>query len=153
MVEILYVFLASIVLIYLVKKFARSLKLLDIPNDRSSHTVPKPRGAGIGIFLAVVSAFFIFKHSFFLENIYFFIALSIVFLIGVWDDIMGVSPKLKFLFIILAVVLLFVKNNFGIFSLGNWFGVELKLPYFVAMIFTIFAVAGFWMDWQGGCLL
>jgi len=143
MVEILYVFLASIVFIFLVKKFARSLKLLDIPNDRSSHAVPKPRGAGIGIFLAVVTAFFIFRQDFFIENIYFFIALSIVFLIGVWDDIMGVSPKVKFLFIILAIVLLFVKNNLGIFSLGNWFGVELKLPYFIAMIFTIFAVVGF----------
>jgi len=143
MVEILYVFLVSIVLIFLVKMFARVLKLLDIPNDRSSHDAPKPRGAGIGMVLAVVSAFFIFKHSFFIENIYFFIALMIVFLTGVFDDIFGVSPKVKFLFIILAVVLLFLKGDTGIFSLGNWFGVEVKLPYFVAMFFTIFAVVGF----------
>jgi len=143
MVEILYVFLASVVFIYFVMKFAKGLKLLDIPNGRSAHNAPKPRGAGIGIFLAVMSAYLIFKYDFFVENIGFFVALFVVFAAGVWDDIMGVSPKVKFLFIILAVVLLFVKNNLGIFSLGIWFGEEIKLSYFAAMLFTVFAVVGF----------
>ena len=28
---------------------AKSLQLLDLPNDRSSHTLPTPRGGGLAI--------------------------------------------------------------------------------------------------------
>lgn len=35
--------------------FARSRELLDVPNPRSSHTLPTPRGGGLGIVAAVVA--------------------------------------------------------------------------------------------------
>ena len=41
----------------LVRHYALHTNLLDHPNDRSSHTVPTPRGGGVGIvlsFLAII---------------------------------------------------------------------------------------------------
>jgi Fuc2NAc and GlcNAc transferase len=40
----------------MMRKFALSRGLLDTPNDRSSHTVPTPRGGGISIVIAVNTA-------------------------------------------------------------------------------------------------
>lgn len=49
--------LASSVLTYVVLRRARATGTLDIPNERSSHQVPTPRGGGIAIVLAASGAF------------------------------------------------------------------------------------------------
>lgn len=51
------VFIAAFVLTRLLRRYALARSLIDIPNDRSSHSVPTPRGGGIAIvlcFLAVL---------------------------------------------------------------------------------------------------
>ena len=48
-------FVVSFILTGVILKFSLSRKLLDIPNERSSHKVPKPRLGG----LAIVASFFI----------------------------------------------------------------------------------------------
>jgi Fuc2NAc and GlcNAc transferase len=47
---------ASTLLTGLVRKLALSHGVIDVPNERSSHTVPTPRGGGIAIALATVGA-------------------------------------------------------------------------------------------------
>jgi Fuc2NAc and GlcNAc transferase len=42
----------SAVLTGLMRRYALSRQLLDRPNDRSSHTVPTPRGGGVAIVVA-----------------------------------------------------------------------------------------------------
>jgi len=44
-------FVLSLLLTYLVKRIALKRAILDIPNERSSHTVPVPRGGGVAIIL------------------------------------------------------------------------------------------------------
>lgn len=51
------VFLATFILTGLLRRYALARRLLDIPNQRSSHSVPTPRGGGLAIvasFLAVL---------------------------------------------------------------------------------------------------
>ncbi len=45
--------LVSAVVIFLVRAFALRARLLDIPNERSSHTVPIPRLGGVGLVCGV----------------------------------------------------------------------------------------------------
>ena len=40
---------ASFMLTYAIKYIAIKKSLIDIPNDRSSHTIPTPRGGGLAI--------------------------------------------------------------------------------------------------------
>jgi Fuc2NAc and GlcNAc transferase len=47
-------FLASAGLAGLARRYALSRSLLDVPNERSSHTVPTPRGGGLAIALVVL---------------------------------------------------------------------------------------------------
>ena len=50
MIYLLIVLLViSFVSTYLVRQIALKRNLLDIPNERSSHTVPTPRGGGLAI--------------------------------------------------------------------------------------------------------
>lgn len=46
-------FLAALAGVLLVERWARPLGLLDLPNPRSSHRQPRPRGGGLGILLGV----------------------------------------------------------------------------------------------------
>jgi Fuc2NAc and GlcNAc transferase len=52
---LLVCFILSLLLTGIYRKFALKKAILDIPNDRSSHTVPTPRGGG----LAIVVAFYL----------------------------------------------------------------------------------------------
>lgn len=46
---LLVMFLASAVLTFFLRRYALARSLLDIPNERSSHSVPTPRGGGVAI--------------------------------------------------------------------------------------------------------
>jgi len=48
-------FIVSFLLTPLVRRFGHGFRLLDIPNERSSHAVPTPRTGGIAILLGVVA--------------------------------------------------------------------------------------------------
>lgn len=48
-------FLSGLIITYLVRRYALNGALLDIPNIRSSHAVPTPRGGGLAIPIVVVA--------------------------------------------------------------------------------------------------
>jgi Fuc2NAc and GlcNAc transferase len=50
-------FVSAVVLTGAVRRFALSHGMLDVPNDRSSHKVPTPRGGGIAIVAAATLGF------------------------------------------------------------------------------------------------
>ena len=47
----LFAALLSLLLTGWLRRYALARSLMDIPNERSSHTVPTPRGGGEGIVL------------------------------------------------------------------------------------------------------
>jgi UDP-GlcNAc:undecaprenyl-phosphate GlcNAc-1-phosphate transferase len=63
-------------------------------------------------------------------------------LIGFLDDKFDVSPRLKFLFIFLASIVLYM-HDVQINTLGSYFGYDFLLPFWVIFPFTFFAIAGF----------
>jgi len=140
---LLFTFLVTVFFILIIIEYAKNLELIDVPNQRSSHTMPKPRGAGIAMFLSFFFTFVLFDYDFFIKNCTFFLSVFIVFSAGLLDDVKDVPPKLKFLFIIAAVILLFFTTDIKIGSLGVWFGEDLVIPAVFSLFFTIFAVAGY----------
>lgn len=57
-------FLCSFLLTGLYRKIALRKLLLDIPNERSSHRVPTPRGGGISIVVVYICSLIFFHHQF-----------------------------------------------------------------------------------------
>ena len=140
-IENIAIFLLSLILIYVLKTNALKLYLLDSPNERSMHTVDMPRGAGIGIFMAVSLIVFMFHFEYCITYMWTFMAISLVFLAGVRDDIKDISVNLKFMILILSTSMLAV-DHILIDEVGVFFGVDIALGWF-ALPFTIFAVVGF----------
>ena len=141
--SLLFAFFTTIIFIFLIIKFANKLSLIDIPNKRSMHKTIKPRGAGIAFYLSFLLTTLFFNQEFLEQNLFFFIATFLIFLIGIIDDIKGSSPKIKFIFIIIAITLLFFTTNLKITSLQKWFGIDISLAFPISLIFTIFAVTGY----------
>ena len=140
--KLFVVFILSLLLVKIVLIFAHKLDLYDIPNERSHHCNITPSGAGIGFISALFFSFFLFEYSFVVENWYIFLAIFLVFSMGVYDDRNEVSAKLKFLAIFAAVILLWF-NGLTVDTLGSWYGRELVLPSAVALLFSMFALSGF----------
>ncbi len=142
-VDLALVFSLASVFIATIIKFSCRIGMLDIPNNRSSHVAPTPRGGGVAMFLSYMIVLLFFHTGFLIEYIGFYLALITVFAVGVYDDNSGVSPKVKFIAIILASLLIFFISDFRIDTLGVWFGYEINLYWIFALILTIFAVVGF----------
>ncbi len=136
------IFITSFLSIYLLIHYSKKLGLVDVPNERSMHKKVTPRGAGIAFVLSVflVVLFFDFEH--FKIYYYIYLAIGIVFIAGAWDDLKSISPKIKFIFMFLSSLLLYV-NDFAIYSLGTYFGYEIVLPLWFVFPFTFFAIAGY----------
>lgn len=97
----------ALLLTPVVMRFARRVGAMDQPNERKVHKFPVPRLGG----LAIYASFFIsLLISIYLDpalhpfssmhpqrGVMLVISLTIVLIIGIWDDIRSVSPAKKFL--------------------------------------------------------
>ncbi len=135
------IFLLSLLYIKLLVHYAPKLGLVDIPNERSSHTLHTPRGAGIGFFLAVLTVVPFF-HWTLIENwSWVILAITLVFVVGVLDDHRDVSPRAKLIVMVVSTLLIY-QSNLVITDLGTYFGFGIQLGWF-ALPFTLFAVLAF----------
>lgn len=108
------ILLVSIVLTGVIRYYALSNNVLDIPNQRSSHSVPTPRGGGLAIVLAFVTSMgLIFFRIPGKANV--LIALSSTLLvagIGFCDDHAHVPARWRFLVhVFAALVALFFLSG------------------------------------------
>lgn len=85
---------------YLIRHYALAKNLLDIPNQRSSHTVPTPRGGGVAfviIFLLLLPFLFVADVISMSSLIAFLGAGIVVGIAGFLDDKHGVAAKWRLL--------------------------------------------------------
>ena len=109
-------FVVSFILTGVILKFSLSRKLLDIPNERSSHKVPKPRLGG----LAIVASFFIaifvliitgqldFGSSTGLLGVV--AGTGIIVFLGVVDDLRGLGAPVKLALQIVAATVVVLSG-------------------------------------------
>ena len=136
------IFLISCIFIALLVKFASKIGLVDIPNERSMHENVIPRGAGLAFVSSVFITLLLFDFDYLVKYYYVYLAIAIVFIAGLWDDYKDISPKIKFIFIFFASLLLYI-NDIAILSVGYYFGYEFVLPFWFVFPFTFFAMAGY----------
>ena len=101
-------FLASYLLVYLMRIIAPYFDFLDKPNSsRKIHSKPIPTLGGIGIFLSFLLGYMLFAN----ENtlmISILIASFIILLLGIFDDIKPIPAKYKILIhILIASIVVF----------------------------------------------
>lgn len=139
-------FLTAFTLTYLalpvIIRIAREKQLYDVPNERSAHREPTPALGGIGIFGGLVCAVVLWMPAeLFWSLQYVLAALVIIFLIGVKDDLMPLSPTKKFLGQVTASLILVYKANLKISSLYGILGVY-ELPGMFSFVLSIVVIVG-----------
>lgn len=114
MYKYLVPFLAAFVITFLQMpftiKFAKKKGFLDVPKDnRRVHKKPIPVGGGIAMVISVsiLMLFFLPVNKGLIMTL---IASLIIAISGLYDDKKGLSPKLKFIFQILAAVILIIAG-------------------------------------------
>jgi Fuc2NAc and GlcNAc transferase len=102
------VFLLALGIALLICREARYLGLVDVPNERSSHSRPTPRGGGLGIFVAVTLGVWFWAVSVHVVLVWrnMLIGAAAVAIIGLWDDVRSVSALLRFSVHVFAAVFL-----------------------------------------------
>ena len=129
---IIAVFFSFLLSNYLFKIFSeKSPKIfLDIPNNRSMHKKPKPRGAGIIFILLTLIASFFYMFINGISNILLLpLALLPLSIIGLIDDLFNLKPKIKYIVQLITSILLFFMSNLFL---------DLNLDSFKFITLTIF---------------
>ncbi|MEP5765232.1 MAG: glycosyl transferase family 4 [Halieaceae bacterium] len=86
-------------------RLAQRWQLFDIPNHRSAHSQPIPRGGGVGLFAGVWLAFLYLLASGYawpLQYLYVLLLATALVLVGVCDDRLGLPVRWRLLLYALA---------------------------------------------------
>ena len=141
LIELVIIFIVALIFIKVIIIYAPRLGLVDVPNERSMHIYHHPRGAGIGIFLAVAIVDPCFDFNLIIDHYLSCLAVMAVFIVGVLDDHKDTSPNTKFIVLAIASVAVYFDGIY-VSSLGSLFGMDIELGWF-ALPFTVVAIVGF----------
>ncbi|RMP07446.1 MraY family glycosyltransferase [Pseudomonas marginalis] len=138
------VFIFSFSLTYFFRRYAIYRNILDIPNCRSSHDTPTPRGGGVAIVISLLLSllFLFFLSELEITNfLSLFLAGTIVASVGFLDDKSSLPARWRLIGHFLAAVLALVSIGgvpriliFGLQLDLGWFGYVIFLFYLVWML-------------------
>ena len=125
-----------------VLKIAKLKNIVDNPDGRKIQRVPVPLLGGVAVFFGMVVAFAAAGLFFDISNMFAMLCvMSIMLYLGMMDDILGLSPRLRFFVEILVVLLLVFCNDYSINNLHGLWGVYEMSPW-IAVPLTVFACVG-----------
>ncbi len=124
-------------IISLVKKYS----LFDMPGARKVHSSPIPTMGGIAVIAGMMAALFLwFPFSSGVEQICFFFSITVLFGLGILDDLTDLSAKYKFI-VQVALATLIALSGIRITSFEGLFGIT-ELSLSAQYTFTILAIVG-----------
>ena len=119
-----------------------SNNLISKPNERSSHKENTPNLGGVAIAVGLLLVILIFGVGMFYLDDYklltsMCVSILILLVVGIRDDVVGVSPKIKLLIEIVTVTIFTLITDVKIESFYGIFGVY-ELPNILSYLFTVF---------------
>lgn len=128
-------------------------RLYDVPDARKVYTMPVPRLGGLSFFPVILMSMFLvigfrlyfwdmdtssLSFNMLYEYLFLFVGMTLLYLVGVCDDLVGVGYRYKFAVQIAAALLLVLSGNW-FDSFGGLFGIY-SVPVWVGVPFTVFIV-------------
>lgn len=128
-------------------------RFYDVPDARKVHTMPVPRLGGLSFFPVILMSMFLvigfrlyfwdvnvsgLSFNMLYEYLFLFVGMTLLYLVGVCDDLVGVGYRYKFAVQIAAAFLLVLSGNW-FDSFGGLFGIY-SVPVWVGVPFTVFIV-------------
>ncbi|MES2218847.1 MAG: glycosyltransferase family 4 protein [Pseudomonadota bacterium] len=117
-------FLFSLLLTWLTRRYAIRKNILDIPNQRSSHQIPTPRGGGIAIVISFLGAVIIMALTGLMGPTLAYALMGgglVIAAVGYADDVYQVKTSWRFVIHLLAALwAVYWLHGFPIVDLGTW---------------------------------
>ena len=118
-------FAVSMFMTPFVKKIAFKIKAIDYPKSRGLNKEPMPRIGGLAIvsgFLVSVAILIFFVEEFHTRQFYgFLIGGFLIVLLGIFDDIYELSPKIKFVVqLLVAIIVVSTGTRIDVMSWPFW---------------------------------
>jgi Fuc2NAc and GlcNAc transferase len=83
--------------VWIIRRYAEKRQLLDHPNERSSHSMPTPRGGGLAIVLLVTgTAVWFVREANLSRNLVYIVCAVVIAFLGWRDDTHSLSPRVRF---------------------------------------------------------
>ena len=123
----------------LVKRIAKHIGAIDIPNERKVHKNPIPRLGGLGIYAGFLLGYILFGHPSLQMNSI-LIGSFIIIITGLCDDIKPIKPLPKLLGQIAAACILVFYGNIVLNNI-TVFGQDIEFGIFAYPITIMFVVA------------
>jgi len=129
----------SVPILILTQKYFLKKKYIDKVISRSSHSSIATRSGGLAIFLTIfiVSCFY-YIRGFEIYDFSIIVPLSLLMIVGLYDDMYNMDFKLKFIFQIIAAKI-FIDNGFIIDNLHGVLGF-FEISRVTAQLLTIFII-------------
>jgi len=117
-------------------------KLFDVPNERSAAKAITPNLGGIGIFAGFYISLIVTLNNFDLQHITcLLLATVFMFLIGLKDDLIGLSARKKLVFQILTAIYLIFMGGMRINHLHGILGIN-EIDIVSSSLLTLIAIVG-----------
>ena len=125
-----------------VRRIAVSRNIVDNPDARKLQRTPVPLLGGVSVFFGIVIGLCVARMLFNTSILYpILVGLIIMLYVGTADDILGLSPYVRFGMEIFVVIAMMSIKNFAINDFHGLWGID-RIPDWAAWLFTIFAVVG-----------
>jgi UDP-GlcNAc:undecaprenyl-phosphate/decaprenyl-phosphate GlcNAc-1-phosphate transferase len=135
------IFLLSAGLVWLLARLAEKVGWIDYPSTRKHHRHPIPVVGGLAIWGAFLAGVLLLPEKPWDASIM-LVSMTLLTLVGFYDDRRHIRPGLRFMFQGFAVVIMGLADQSQLMDLGDLFGLGQVHMGWAAMWFTIFAVIG-----------
>jgi len=123
-------------------KAAKFKKLFDVPNSRSVTKHAVPTLGGIAILAGFILGLILSSDSFRIDELkYLWAAVTVMFIIGLNDDILGALAHRKFIIELLMAFCLVVLGNYRFTDLHGILGIN-HIGYFAGVVLSVIAIVG-----------
>lgn len=121
--------------------------LMDNPNSRSSHTSLVPRLGGVSFFICfIIGMYFLRSYNSGDITIAMIAGISILFIIGLKDDLTILTPTTKLIAQFISSMLIMVNPDFHVQTLNNFLGIgdiSVYLSFPLAIFFMLYLINSF----------
>ncbi|MCS6153496.1 UDP-N-acetylglucosamine--undecaprenyl-phosphate N-acetylglucosaminephosphotransferase [Shewanella baltica] len=139
---VLFVLFVSFICLFVFRKVAQRIGLVDKPNERKHHTGQIPLVGGISVFVTILLALLWLPELLTLPYLYMGCALVLV-IVGAIDDRYDISFKLRLVIQALVSIAMIVLGERSLHNLGYLMGSEaLQIPELASYVLTVVAVIG-----------
>lgn len=133
-------FLITFFAIPIIIQIAKDKKLFDEPDERKVHKTVIPTLGGLGIFAGFIIATLMGVPSGITSELqYFAAAATVIFFLGLKDDILILSASKKFIGQLVAAGIIIKFGGIQITNMHGFLGIY-EIPHIASIIFTIFTI-------------